>query len=163
DAKRADRIPGTFGDVLAVIRNFPGVARTPGGGLVVRGSAPEDSKILVDKIEVPILYHFGNLRSVMPLGMVERIDFYPGNYSVEYGRATGGVVDVKLKELAPKKFGGYGDFNLFDTSVYLETPVGEDWAVAVAGRRSYVDALLSAIVPNDGGGDQIVAPRYWDA
>lgn len=164
DAKRADRIPGTFGDVLAVIRNFPGVARTAGGGLVVRGSAPEDSKILVDKIEVPLLYHFGNLRSVMPLGMVESIDFYPGNYSVEYGRATGGVVDVKLKDLSPKKFGGYGDFNLFDTSVYLETPIGEDWAFAVAGRRSYIDALLSALVPNNGGeGDQLVAPRYWDA
>jgi len=160
-AKQAERIPGTFGDVLAVVQNFPGVARSKGSEVVVRGSAPEDTRVYIGGIDVPIIYHFGGLRSVLPVGMVERIDFYPGNFSVEYGRATGGIIDVDLKNLAPQKIGGYADISILDASVYLEAPVGEKAAVAVAGRRSYIDTLLAAVVPDSG--TQFVLPRYYDA
>jgi TonB family protein len=166
DARQAERIPGTFGDVLAVVKNFPGVAQTSGGGgpfgagLVIRGSAPEDSRIYVSNIDVPLLYHFGDLRSVLPVGMIESVNFYPGNFSVQYGRATGGVVDVTLKELNRRQFGGYFDFNLFDSSLYLEAPLTDDLSVAIAARRSYIDLLLSAVLPDTGG--SLIAPRYYD-
>ena len=159
-AKQAERIPGTFGDVLAVVQNFPGVARTQGADVVVRGSAPEDTRVYIAGIDVPIIYHFGGLRSVLPVGMVERIDFYPGNFSVEYGRATGGIIDVDLKNLAPKKIGGYADVSILDTSLYLEVPINEKTAIAVAGRRSYIDALLGPLLPDDG--TTFVLPRYYD-
>ncbi len=166
DARQAERVPGTFGDVLAVVKNFPGVAQTTGGGpfgsgFVIRGSAPEDSRIYVSNIDVPLLYHFGDLRSVLPVGMIENVSFYPGNFSVQYGRATGGVVDVSLKELNRKQFGGYFDVNLFDSSLYLEAPLTKHWSVAIAGRRSYIDAILNAVLPNTGA--SLVAPRYYDA
>jgi TonB family protein len=165
DARQAERIPGTFGDVLAVVQNFPGVARTggfdpAGGGVVIRGSAPEDSRVFVDNIDVPLLYHFGNIRSVLPVGMIERVEFYPGNFSAEYGRATGGIIDVELAELKPLKFGGYADINLFDASVYLEAPITDELAIAVGGRRSYIDLVLGAALPDSG--DTVVAPRYYD-
>ncbi|MBL4636905.1 MAG: TonB-dependent receptor [Kofleriaceae bacterium] len=160
-AKQAERIPGTFGDVLAVVQNFPGVARTQGADLVVRGSAPEDTRVYVAGIDVPIIYHFGGLRSVLPVGMVERIDFYPGNFSVEYGRATGGIIDVDLKDLSPKKIGGYADVSILDTSLYLEVPISDKAAIAVAGRRSYIDAILGPLLPDDG--TTFVLPRYYDA
>tara|TARA_R110002096_G_scaffold42143_4_gene113694 strand:+ start:123169 stop:125799 length:2631 start_codon:yes stop_codon:yes gene_type:complete len=159
-AKQAERIPGTFGDVLAVVQNFPGVARTQGADVVVRGSAPEDTRVYIAGIDVPIIYHFGGLRSVLPVGMVERIDFYPGNFSVEYGRATGGIIDVDLKNLAPKKIGGYADVSILDTSLYVEVPINEKTAIAVAGRRSYIDALLGPLLPDDG--TTFVLPRYYD-
>jgi TonB family protein len=167
DARQAERVPGTFGDVLAVVKNFPGVAQSSGGGgpfsqgLVIRGSAPEDSRIYVSNIEVPLLYHFGGLRSVLPVGMLENVSFYPGNFSVQYGRATGGVVDVTLKELNRKQLGGYVDINLFDSSLYLETPVTDKLSVAIAGRRSYIDLILKAAMPDIGG--SMVAPRYYDS
>jgi TonB family protein len=160
-AKQADRIPGTFGDVLAVVQNFPGVARADFGEIVVRGSAPEDTRVYVSGIDVPLIYHFGGIRSVLPVGMVERIDFYPGNFSVEYGRATGGIIDVDLKNLAPKKVGGYADVSILDTSLYLEVPINEKAAVAVAGRRSYIDLILAPILPDDG--TTFILPRYYDA
>lgn len=159
-AKQAERIPGTFGDVLAVVQNFPGVARTQGADVVVRGSAPEDTRVYVAGIDVPIIYHFGGLRSVLPVGMVERIDFYPGNFSVEYGRATGGIIDVDLKDLAPKKVGGYADVSILDTSLYLEVPINDKAAIAIAGRRSYIDAILGPLLPDDG--TTFVLPRYYD-
>ncbi len=165
DARQAERIPGTFGDVLAVVNNFPGVARAGGAGfgssgLVIRGSSPKDSRILISSVDVPLLYHFGDLRSVLPVGMIEKIDFYPGNFSVEYGRATGGIVDVDLKDLNPRKFGGYADANFFDASLYLEVPITDEFAVAVAGRRSYIDVLLEAALPDSG--NSLAAPRYYD-
>lgn len=165
DARQAERIPGTFGDVLAVVQNFPGVAQTfgfepGGGGVVIRGSAPEDSRLFVDNIDVPLIYHFGNVRSVLPVGMIERVDFYPGNFSVEYGRATGGIIDVELKDLKPLRLGGYADINLFDSSIYLEAPITDELAIAVGARRSYIDLVLGAALPDTG--DTIVAPRYYD-
>ena len=102
------------------------MARAPAGSglLIVRGSAPEDTQIFVDGMDVPLVYHFGGLRSVLPEGVIDNIEFVPGNFSPEYGRATGGIVDVHLKELKPKRFGGYVDVSVLDTGVYLEGPLG---------------------------------------
>ncbi|HEY0706569.1 MAG TPA: TonB-dependent receptor [Polyangia bacterium] len=163
DAKIADKIPGTSGDPLAVIQNFAGVARVPIAGLlIVRGSAPEDSRIFADGAEIPLVYHFGGLRSVFPVGMLDNIEFYPGNFSPMYGRATGGVVDVQIKKLQPPKIGGYADVSLLDSGVYLEAPVGDKAAIAIAGRRSYLDFILNAAVPDDAPVSLITAPRYYD-
>lgn len=159
-----EKVPGTFGDVLTVVKNLPGVARTgaAAGNIVVRGSSPEDTLIFVNGVNVPIIYHFGGLRSVIPLGMLDRLDFYPGNFTAEFGRATGGVVDVRLKRLKPEKFGGYVDINLADSGIYLETPVGKKSAIAAAFRRSYIDAIINAAVPDSASVNLITAPRYYD-
>jgi TonB family protein len=163
DAKIADKIPGTSGDPLAVIQNFAGVARVPIAGLlIVRGSAPEDSRIFADGAEIPLVYHFGGLRSVFPVGMLDNIEFYPGNFSPMYGRATGGVVDVQIKKLQPTKIGGYADVSILDSGVYLEAPIGDKAAIAVAGRRSYLDFILNAAVPDDAPVTLLTAPRYYD-
>ena len=163
DARRAERIPGTIGDVLEVVRNFPGVARGGFGQVVVRGSNPEDSKFFVSSIDVPLIYHFIGIRSVLPVGMIEQVDFYPGNYSVEFGRATGGIIDVEYRDLAPKKIGGYADVSILDGSLYLEAPITDELAVAVAGRRSWIDQVLKPLESEFEGLDRIVLPRYYDA
>jgi TonB family protein len=165
DTKQADRVPGTFGDVLAVVKNFPGVARSPTfgqEGVIVRGSAPEDSKQFIDGMQIPQIYHFGGLRSVLTVGMTDHIDFYPGNFSAQYGRGTGGITDVGLTPLKLDAFHGYADVSVFDTSLYLEAPITDELSVAVGGRRSYIDFALSQVLPNTGGGGT-VAPRYYDA
>ncbi len=163
-AKEIDKIPGTAGDPLAVVQNFAGVARSPlgSGQIVVRGSAPEDTRIFVDGAEVPLIYHFGGLRSVLPIGMLDAIEFYPGNFAPMYGRATGGIIDVQVKKLEPKKVGGYADVSLLDTGVFLEVPLGKKGGVALAARRSYIDGILNAVVPSDAPVNIISAPRYYD-
>ena len=99
ERREINRIPGTSGDALRSIQNLPGVARPPGlaGLLIVRGSAPQDTAIFVDGTEVPLIYHFGGLSSVIPTELLDRIDFYPGNFSARYGRVMGGIVDVGLR------------------------------------------------------------------
>jgi TonB family protein len=163
-AQELDKIPGTFGDPLAVVQNFAGVARPPPftGLLIIRGSAPQDSKVFADGAEIPLIYHFGGLRTVLPVGIIDSLEFYPGNFSPMYGRATGGVIDVQIKRVHPKKIGGYFDVNLFDAGLYLEAPVGDKAAFAVAARRSYIDVLLNAAVPSNAPVNLVTAPRYYD-
>ena len=86
----------------------------------------------------------------------------PGNFSPMYGRATGGIVDVQVKKLKPKKMGGYADVSLLDTGVYLEVPLGNKGGIAVAGRRSYIDGVLNAAVPSDAPVNLVTAPVYYD-
>jgi TonB family protein len=159
-----DKMPGAMGDPLAVIQNFAGVARAEAGSgaIIVRGSAPADTQIFVDGVTVPIIYHFGGIRSVLPVGMIDNLEFYPGNFSPYYGRATGGIVDVSIKKLKPKKAGGYFDVNLLDSGLYLEAPIGEKAAVAASIRRSYIDWIFNAAIPKNAPITDVTLPRYYD-
>jgi len=47
----------------------------------VRGANPADSAVFIDGVEIPLLYHFGGLISVVNPNMLERIDFYSGAVS----------------------------------------------------------------------------------
>ena len=164
DRQTIEKLPGAAGDPLAVVQGLAGVARVPfgSGDIIVRGSAPRDTRIYVAGTEIPTAYHFGGLRSVLPLAVVDSIDFYPGNFSSYYGRGTGGIVDVTLKRLSPKRVGGYVDINLLDSGLYLEIPISDRAMVAVAARRSYVDTLINAFFPSSASVSFAAAPRYYD-
>src|SRR6185436_8767993 len=158
-------VPGTFGDPLRVIQNLPGIARMPYGLglLIIRGSSPQDSGVYVDGHRVPLLYHFLGGPSVLTPDLIERIDFYPGGFGVRYGRATAGVVDVTTRNESLRRVHGSADVDLLDSSVYLEGPLGGDTSGGLAARRSYIDALLPAFIPNEEGSSTVVVtPVYWD-
>ena len=156
-------IPGTNGDALKSILSLPGVARPPplSGNLAVRGSAPGDTPVFVGGTNIPILFHFGGLSSVIPTELLEKIDFYPGNYSAMYGRGTGGLVDIGIRE--PKKDGihGMAELDLIDARLLAEGPIGAGFSFLVAGRRSWFDLWLAPILSKTGSGVTI-APRYYD-
>jgi TonB family protein len=158
------RIPGTGGDAMRSIQNLPGLARAPflSGALIVRGSSPQDSQYYFDQMPVPLLYHFGGLTSIINSDLLDSIDFFPGNYGVRYGGATGGVVEVYPRAPFTDRLHAYVDADFWDISALVETPLSEHWSVAVSGRRSYIDALLNAAMPKDGGFEFTVAPRYYD-
>jgi TonB family protein len=162
-SEAATQVAGTLGDPVLAVENLPGVARAGvGNGRPVRGSSPQDTLNYVEGLGVLFDEHVGGFRGVLPSQLVERVDFYPGNFSARYGRGTGGVVDVKLKDLRPDQLHGALDVSLLDAGLYLEAPLGDDVAVAVAGRRSYIDAVLGAALPADGDVALSVAPRWYD-
>ncbi len=167
-----NRIPGTSGDAIRSLENLPGVGRPPGlaGILIVRGSAPQDTQIFVDGTAIPIIYHFGGLSSVVPTEMLDKIDFYPGNFSTEYGRAMGGVVDVGLR--SPKddgKFHGFAQVDLVDVRLFAEGPLlrsksipfFDGWNFMVAGRRSWIDVWAKPVLESLAA-SVTAAPVYYD-
>ncbi|MEM6293769.1 MAG: energy transducer TonB [Myxococcota bacterium] len=156
-------LPGTQGDALKAVQNFPGVARAPFGAglLAIRGTGPNDSAVYLGYHEIPTLFHFGGLTSVFNSDIIERIDFIPGNYDSRYGDAIGGIIDVEPRQGRRDGFHGYVDSDIFDTGILFEGPIGEG-SFAVSGRRSYIDFLLPVFLPDDAGLDLTVAPRYYD-
>ena len=164
EAQEIARIPGTNGDALKSIQSLPGVARPPGGLglLIVRGSAPQDTQTFIDGTPVPLIYHFGGLSSVIPTEVLQKIDFYPGNFGAQYGRVQGGIVDVGLR--APKsEYHGLVQIDLIDARVLAEGPIPglKGWTFLAAGRRSYIDAWLGPVLKAAGAG-VTQAPVYYD-
>ncbi len=162
--EEVERIPGTYGDALKVVQNLPGVARAPfnGGLIAIRGTSPEDSGIFLDGERLPLLFHFGGLTAVYNSELLASVDYLPGNFGPYYGDILGGVVDVKSRN--PKTDGLHGvvDINVIDASAVLEGPLGENFSIAVAGRRSYIDAFLPLFLSGSST-SFTVAPVFDDA
>src|SRR5262249_7525215 len=80
--EEARRVPGTQGDTLKVVQNLPGVARAAlgTGQIIVWGAAPEDTRVDVDGVEIPALYHVGGYRSTLTSELVRSIELVPGAY-----------------------------------------------------------------------------------
>ncbi|QQR90777.1 MAG: TonB family protein [Myxococcales bacterium] len=157
------KVPGTRGDALRAVELLPGVGRPPFslGQLIVRGAAPGDSQTQLESLPIPLLYHFGGLTSVIQPRLLKQIDFYPGNFSARFGRRTGGILDVTLRDPKDDALHGMADLNIIDASVMLEGPVGKKGSFAAAARRSYIDLVLDAVVP-EGDVSIVAAPVYWD-
>ena len=165
------RVPGTRGDALRAVELLPGVGRPsfgpgtgggqPPGQLLVRGAAPNDSEVFLSGVGVPLLYHFGGLTSFYNSRLIQRLDLYPGNFSVRYGRRIGGVLEVEPRDPATNGYHGVVDVNLIDASLLLEGPVGDRASIAIAARRSYADFFFQEVVP-DGVFDVVAAPVYYD-
>ncbi|MFZ5894569.1 MAG: TonB-dependent receptor domain-containing protein [Myxococcota bacterium] len=178
ERREIERIPGTGGDALRSLQALPGVARTPGllGLLIIRGSAPQDTNAFIDGSLTPLVYHFGGLSSVVPTEMLDRIDFYPGNFSARFGRVQGGIIDVGLRSPNTRCTGDYGkrsdalgcyhgllQLDAIDARLMVQGPVGKskDWSFAIAGRRSWLDTWLKPVLKSSGVGVS-TAPVYYD-
>jgi TonB family protein len=157
------RIPGTRGDALRTVELLPGVARPPfgAGQIIVRGSAPADTQLLLDGIPISLLYHFGGLTSFINSRLLESVDFYPGNFSVRYGRRRGGIIEATLADPARDRLHGVADLNLIDGSVLAQGPIAANSEFAVAARRSWVDLVLGSLLSSSDV-TTVAAPVYYD-
>ena len=157
------RIPGTGGDALRAVEVMPGVARTSvaSAAPILRGAAWNESTSFVDGTFVPVLYHFGGVKSSFNSHLLERVEFYPGNFSARFGRVTGGVIDARVRNPRADRLHGMLDLSLLDSSGLLEGPLGDDLGFALAARRSNVDFFFETLVPEDAY-DVVAAPVYWD-
>jgi TonB family protein len=165
--QETDRVPGAQGDAVKIVEDLPGVARTSpigGGLLVIRGSKPGDSLVYLDGEPIPLLFHFGALSSTFNPDLLDAIDYIPGNFSAAYGDLTGGLVEVRTRKLRDEPH-GYANLNLLEASALVESGIHEipGLTLALAGRRSYIDYVLRALVPSGGDVGLTVAPRYYDA
>jgi len=161
--EEAKRVPGTQGDTLKVVQNLPGVGRSAfgSGALIVWGSAPQDTRVNVDGVEIPMLYHVGGMRSTINSDMVRSIDLSPGSFGAEYGRGLGGLVRIELQDPGREGVHGYIAADVVDTSAMLKAAITPNLRVAVSGRYGYLDQTLKTAVSKDVG-DFFPIPRYDD-
>jgi TonB family protein len=161
----ARSVPGTMGDPLRAVQSLPGVARAPFGTgmLVVRGASPNDSGVFLDGVQVPLLYHFLVGPSVIPAGLIDQIDFYPGGFGARIGRLSAGAVDVTTRAAPNDRWQGNLEISPLDASLLVSAPIAPRTTVTLGARRSLIDQLLPKLVPEKPGTTFATAvPRYWD-
>lgn len=156
-------MPGTNGDPLRSVAAMPGVARAPlvTELVVVRGSSPAGTGIFLDGAFFPRAFHFGGLSTVVPVEMLERVDYYPGNFPARYGRHDGGIIDLRTRVPDGDRLHALAQVDLVDARVFASGPVTDGVRLAVGARRSWLDAWIGPVLEGADIGARTV-PRYHD-
>ncbi len=162
-AEEARRVPGTQGDVLKVVENLPGVARASAGSgqVVVWGAAPQDTRTYVGAVRIPMLYHFGGLRSVLHNDRVASVELIPGGYGAAFGRGLGGLVRVTSRDPARDRLHGSAQLDVLDASAAVTAPIGERLSFALTARRSHI-ADAAKLLEDQSFQSFFTLPQYHD-
>ena len=160
DASELTRIPGNQNDPIKAIQNLPGVARVPvtSGQLIIWGSAPRDTAVYAEGVEIPSAFHAAGLRSVIPGDFVSEVSFKPGAYGADFGRRLGGLVDIKLRAPSSDKLHGSVSLDLIDGAVTLEGAITKNLHFFAGARVSWISAFLPLFKVSD----YQLSPSYWD-
>ena len=151
------RIPGTFGDPFRVVTVLPGVSTIMSllPYPIVRGSSPGNTGELLDGVHLPLLYHLLAGPAVVHPEIIERVDFYPGGFPVQYGGYTGGIIDGVTRKPNPQPLTEI-DLGLTQAGALLRrTSESLGVTATLAGRYGYPGLLLSLLSPD-------ISLSYWD-
>lgn len=101
-----ETVPGGHDDAIHAVRSLPGVASNASGRPYIRGSLSEDILVRYDGITLLDPFHLKNFQSLISAidpAVIESIEVFSGGFPVQYGRRSGGVIDIA----APSVDSGY--------------------------------------------------------
>lgn len=162
DAEQARSVPGTGGDVVRVVESLPGVGRSGAGTgqLIVWGASPEDTRVYIDGVPLPRLYHEGGIRSTVHPAFVQGLTLIPGGAGAAYGRGLGGVVLVESRGPTQDGLHGSVGFDIFDVSATLTYRAENGSYAGAAARYGILDRIAQAV--DEDVDEFIPIPRFWD-
>jgi hypothetical protein len=165
DRKELQRIPGTGNDVVRALSAMPGVVnfQLPLGysGVVIRGSSPQDSKVLIDDFEVPVLFHNIGFRALLPAEAIESLDYIPGGFDVQYGRASSGIISLDTRPGSDQRT-TQAEVSLIDGGLLAQGKAGDRTRYMFGIRRSTIDLVLPSLIPASADLSLTTVPSYWD-
>lgn len=164
-AEAASEAAGTQGDAVKAIQTLPGLGRGSAGSgdVIAWGSPPRESKVYLDEVEIPRLFHGSGIRSVMPAPLLDTVAVSPGAFGVEQGDSVGGIVHLASSEIDDARPSAVLHADMLDAGAIASAPLPlPHSAVRAAGRYGYVDRWLPQTIDRDAFG-LVVVPSYWDA
>ncbi len=165
DRQDIQRVPGTGGDIVRTLTVMPGVVnlQLPIGysGVVIRGSSPQDSQILVDDFEIPVLFHNIAFRAIVPAESIQTLDYIPGGFDVAYGRASSGIVALTTREGDDHR-SEQAEVSVIDGGLLVQGKVDDDTHYMFGFRRSTIDLILPYIIPSSVDLSLTTVPSYYD-
>lgn len=155
--------PGAEGDAGKALENLPGVARPAlaGGELVVWGATADETRVVLDGIDLPALYHLGGLRSTVQSGFVRSIALVPGGYGAAFGRGLGGLVRIASRDVPAERYAGELDVDMLGAAFQAGTGFANGGGLLAAGGVGYLDRLLGNSLSSDER-RLFPVPRYHD-
>jgi hypothetical protein len=149
-------IPALLGekDVLKVVQLMPGVQKGSEGsaGLYVRGGSPDQNLIILDDATVYNSNHLFGLFSLFNGDALKNIDLTKGGFPARYGGRLSSVLDMNLKDGNQEEYHGEAGIGLISSRILLEGPLKKKKSsFLVSARRTYLDALISPLMPDDFG------------
>lgn len=149
------KLPALLGepDIIKTIQTLPGVTSAGEGtsSFYVRGGAADQNLILIDEAPVYDVSHLFGLFSVFNADILKSAELYKGGIPAKYGGRLSSLLEVSTKDGNARQLEAAGSVSTLAAKVSLEGPIVKDKAsFIVAGRRSYVDLLMSQIPDLDG-------------
>jgi outer membrane cobalamin receptor len=93
DREQLESLPVSGSSFVAVLGTVPGSQNDGTGGVALSGSSGLENRYLVDGIDITGLT-FGNVGTPVRNAFIHEIAVVSGGYNAEYGRATGGIVNI---------------------------------------------------------------------
>jgi len=159
--EETQRYAGGLNDPARLVTSFAGVASPSisSNGISVRGNSPSGLLWRIEGVEVPSPNHFADL-SVAGAGLLTALssqvlnnsDFMTGAFPAEYGNATSGVFDMKLRSGNPSKREHTAQIGVLGVDFATEGPFkkGKGSTYLLNYRYSTL-ALVSPLLPDDSG------------
>lgn len=144
DLLKTTSMIGVFEDVMSTIKILPGVtyAGAFNSYLSVRGGEPGSLTHVMDGFVVQYPYHWGGGVSIFNPHMVDSVKLSAGIFSVRYGQATSGLMEVTT--IKPVN-GVRWEFAQSTSTLegYGQAPIGENSGVFVGTRLTNYDLVFA--------------------
>lgn len=159
--EETQRYAGGLNDPARLVTSFAGVANPSisDNGISVRGNNPDGLLWRIEGVEVPNPNHFANLSiaggglmSAISNQMMGNSDFFTGAFPAEYGNASSGVFDIKLREGNQVKRQYAIEAGILGIGAMAQGPFRKNAnATYIVNYRNSTMALLAPLLPSDAG------------
>ena len=132
--EETNRFAGALGDPARMAANFAGVSapNDSRNDIIIRGNSPVGLLWRFEDIDIPSPNHFSNQGttggpvSILNNNMLRNSDFFTGAWPAQYGNATSGVFDLKMRNGNNEKYEFLGQigFNGFEGNA--EGPISKE-------------------------------------
>jgi hypothetical protein len=151
DIKQINKIPALLGevDIVRAVQLLPGVTTMGEGasGFNVRGGNIDQNLILLDEAPVYNSSHLFGFFSVFNPDAVKDVKLIKGGIPAQYGGRVSSILDIRMKEGNSKQMEVHGGVGTIFSRLSIEAPIVKDKvSFILAGRRSYIDALVKPFV-----------------
>ena len=173
--EEAQRFAGTFGgDVARMTTGFAGVvsADDTRNDIIIRGNSPRGVLWRLDGFDIPNPNHFGAMSGTGgPIGMINtnllaNSDFLTGTFPAEFGNATSGVFDLRLRNGNNRNHEFLGSIGMNGFEFGAEGPLSRETGASyiVNVRYSFLRPVIAAMEALGGSlyGVVMGLPEYED-
>lgn len=134
--EEAKRFPASLSDPGRMALSYAGVSSSDDGTneIVIRGNAPNQMLWRIEGMEVPDPNHFSEegfssgAISILNSNVLSKSDFFTGAFPAEYGNATSGVFDIKLRAGNSDNREYAFQFGVLGTDLTAEGPIKKDYS-----------------------------------